>query len=217
MSKKNDQSATGNAPNSRTKHVHAAIEDGGAAATLVARLHELEARQRAIADEIAGLRPVPRLAPQVVETRLAEWRRLLRQSTTQGRPVLQRILRGRITFTLRADGSGYDFDAPTRFDKLFSGVAVTRPAFVVEGDVRGTEHITDADTTDVDYGELLEKAAGKCLASPAGSTTYSTSGNDGKCLASPTGFAASGARREEDSGGMATYPRLRGTALRRVA
>ena len=34
----------------------------------------------------------------MVDNRLAEWRRLLRQSTTQARAVLQRVLRGRITF-----------------------------------------------------------------------------------------------------------------------
>ncbi len=43
-----------------------------------------------------------------------EWRRLLRQSTTQGRTVLQRVLRGRITFTPTADGKGYRFHASTR-------------------------------------------------------------------------------------------------------
>jgi hypothetical protein len=47
------------------------------------------------------MQPVPRLAPAVVENRLAEWRRLLGQSVTQGRAVLQRVLQGRITFTRR--------------------------------------------------------------------------------------------------------------------
>ena len=83
----------------RIARLVAAIETGGDAASLVAKLRELEARQRAIANEMASLRPVPRLAPAVIENRLAEWRRLLRQSTTQGRTVLQRILRGRMTFT----------------------------------------------------------------------------------------------------------------------
>lgn len=54
-----------------------------------------------IVGEMATLRPVPRLAPAVIENRLAEWRRLLRASTTQGRTVLQRIPRGRLTFTPR--------------------------------------------------------------------------------------------------------------------
>ena len=54
--------------------------------------------------------------------RPAEWRRLLRSSTTQGRTVLQRILRGRIVFTLRTNPmateiDSYDFTAPTRFEK----------------------------------------------------------------------------------------------------
>jgi hypothetical protein len=34
--------------------------------------------------------------------------------------VLQRVLRGRITFT--RSGNGYEFFAPTRFDKLFTGI-----------------------------------------------------------------------------------------------
>ena len=67
------------------------------------------------------LQPAPRLPQAVLEDRLAEWRRLLRQSLTKGRVVIQRIVRGRIMFTPR-DDAGYDFEAPTRFDKLFSGV-----------------------------------------------------------------------------------------------
>src|SRR5439155_2389014 len=77
--------------------------------------------------EIAGLRPVPRLPATELEDHLGEWRRLLRASTTQGRAVLQRIIRGRITFTPRKDGTGYDFSAETRFDRLFTGVAQPVP------------------------------------------------------------------------------------------
>jgi hypothetical protein len=90
------------------------------------------------------------------ECRLAEWRRLLRQSPTQGRAVLQRVLRGRITFT--PDGKGYDFAAPTRFDKLFTGIVAPLPSWILEGDVRGTEHIGREDTPDADYARLLERA-----------------------------------------------------------
>jgi hypothetical protein len=43
----------------RIKDVYAAIGHGGAAAMLVSRLRELEARQRAIADEIAAADPSP--------------------------------------------------------------------------------------------------------------------------------------------------------------
>jgi hypothetical protein len=45
-----------------------------------------------------GLHPLRRLPRRVIEDRLAERRRLLRQSTTHGRAVLQRILRGQIVF-----------------------------------------------------------------------------------------------------------------------
>ena len=107
------------------------------------------------------------LAPKVVEDRLAEWRRLLRQSTTQGRAVLQRVLRGRITFT--PNGEGYTFEAPTRFDRLFEGVACERPAFIPES-TKGLEDIGPEDTFDGDYGRLLAAAEerGKGVASPTG-------------------------------------------------
>jgi len=161
------------------------IESGGDAAALVAKLRELEARQQAILEKFSGLQPVALLAPDVVENRLAEWRRLLRQSTPQSRAVLQRVLRGRITFTPRIDGQGYDFSCSARFDKLFSGVASPIPAWMERCDGRATPGVTADDTFDGDYGKLLEKAyqsaaaAGsginaKCLASPGGLSTFST-------------------------------------------
>ena len=67
--------------------------------SLAVKMRELEARRTAIDEGLISLRPIPRLAPAVIDNRLAEWRRLLRASTTQGRTVLQRIVRGRITFT----------------------------------------------------------------------------------------------------------------------
>ncbi|MEO8680159.1 MAG: recombinase family protein [Vicinamibacterales bacterium] len=139
---------------------------GGDIAAVVAKLRELEARQRAIDVELRGVLPVPRPAAALIENRLAEWRRLLRQSTTQGRAVLQRVLRGRVTFT--PCGEGYTFEAPTRFDKLFSGIVVQRPAFIKTGN--GAEHIGPEDTFDGDYGRLLERAqkSGKWVASPTG-------------------------------------------------
>ena len=156
----------------RIARLVSAIEAGGDAPSLVAKVRELEGRRGEIDGDLLGLQPVPRLAPQVVEDRLAEWRRLLRQSTTQGRAVLQRVLRGRITFTPR--GNGYEFEAETRFDKLFTGVTIEPPPpWVVPwlGDTRGTEDIGPEDTFDGDYGRLLERAQ-----------------NSGKRVASPTGF-----------------------------
>ncbi len=52
-----------------------------------------------------------------------------------GRAVLQRILRGRLTFTPQIDRhsgemAGYNFEGPTRFDKLFSGIAISAPRHV---------------------------------------------------------------------------------------
>ena len=134
-----DQQATlareGKDVEKRIARVVAAIETGGEAASLIAKLRELEARRQAINVEGASLQPVPRLEPAVIEGRLAEWRRLLRQSTTQGRTVLQRILRGRLTLTPRIDRHsgemvGYNFEGPTRFDKLFAGIAGAGPRHV---------------------------------------------------------------------------------------
>jgi len=89
--------------------------------------------------------------------------------------VLQRILRGRLTFTPRlnpvsGEPDGYDFEGPTRFDKLFTGIAVERPKWL-EGykGVTGTEHIGPEDTFDGDYGRLLERAYVKGVTSPTGS------------------------------------------------
>jgi hypothetical protein len=132
-----------------------AVKTAGDIQPLAAKLRELEQRRLAIDDEIRNLQPVPRLAPAIIEDRLAEWRRLLRGSTTQGRAVLQRVLHGRITFT--PDDQGYTFEAPTRFDKLFSGIVVPRPAFIPAGGV--PVHIGPEDTFDADYGQLLARAS----------------------------------------------------------
>ena len=160
----------------RIARLVAAIETGGDAASLVAKLRELEARKVAIATEATSLHPIPRLAPAVIENRLAEWRRLLRASTTQGRTVLQRILRGRLTFTPRAhvltgEPDGYDFEGPTRFDKLFTGIAVETPAWVKnDTGPTGAEGIGPEDTFDGDYGRLLDAAQKHAggVASPTG-------------------------------------------------
>jgi hypothetical protein len=82
--------------------------------------------------------------------------------------VLQRILRGRLTFTPQTNRKGemvgYSFEGPTRFDRLFSGIAVTAPKHVDRNDRLGTEHITPEDTFDGDYGQLLERAYVSCRA-----------------------------------------------------
>ena len=130
------------------------METAGDVTSLAAKLRELEARRAAASAELQHLVPLPRLAPNVVKTRLDEWRRLLRQSVEQGRAVVQRVIDGRITFTPVEDG--YTFEAPTRFDKLFSGIVfrgiTDRPDFVPAGGVPA--HL-GADV-DRDYGRLLE-------------------------------------------------------------
>ena len=145
----------------KIKNLTTAIESGGELASLITRIGELETRQREIVEALRNLRPIPRLAPGVIESRLAEWRRLLRGSTTQARTVLQRVVRGRITFTPRADGAGYDFSAPTRFDKLFTGIVIgppDRPSFIDDTDQSGKGGIGPEDTGELDYERLLEGA-----------------------------------------------------------
>jgi site-specific DNA recombinase len=162
----------------RIARLTAAVEtdEGTGLVSLVAKLRQLEQRQASITRELESLTPVPRLPQAVVQNRLDEWRRLLRASTTQGRAVLQRVIQGRITFTptgtesigLDAAGTvtvspcaptGYDFQAATRFDKLFAGVAFKRPAGVPYT-TEGCDGIGPDDTFDADYGALLERAYG---------------------------------------------------------
>ena len=110
---------------------------------------------------------------------------------------MQRILRGRLTFTPRVNAlhplsdkiesgeldirellklgelhvrelEGYDFVGPTRFDKLFSGIAVERPKYVAGHIPAGCEGIGPEDTFDGDYGRLLDRVCVKRVASPAG-------------------------------------------------
>ena len=97
--------------------------DGGDAKSLAAKLRELEDRRDAVTEELATLRPVPRLAADVIGERLAEWRRLLRTDDLRARMVLDRVLAGRIVFTPTPSGDGYTFEAPTRYERLFSGFA----------------------------------------------------------------------------------------------
>ena len=139
----------------RIERLVIAVERAGDVASLADKLRELEARRKQIDHDLVSLRPLPRLPQQVIENQLGHWRRLLRGSPLQGRAVLQRILRSRIVFTPRADGDGYDFTAPTRFDKLFTGIVVPRPSFIPYSK-EGAEHIRPEDTLDVDYGRLME-------------------------------------------------------------
>ena len=63
----------------RIARLVAAIETGGDAASLVAKLRDVgSASAQPSTARWPALQPVPRLAPAVVENRLAEWRRLLR-------------------------------------------------------------------------------------------------------------------------------------------
>jgi hypothetical protein len=122
---------------------------------------------------------VPRLNTAVVESRLQEWRQLLRGSVTQTRTVLQEVLAARLVCTPHVSAvsgaiDGYEFSTQTKYHELFTGLATSRPKGLDPHDVRGTEAITDEDTLDQDYGKVLERAYAKVVASPTG--------NNGFCL-----------------------------------
>lgn len=68
--------------------------------------------------------------------------------------MLQRVLRSRLTFTPRANGKGYEFSDPTRFDRLFTDVVVpapTVPAFLKDsvGSSTSRRRTRSTPTTDV--------------------------------------------------------------------
>jgi hypothetical protein len=77
--------------------------------------------------------------------------------------VIQRIVRDRITFM--PVGAGYEFEAPTRFDRLFAGLVIPKSLWT-QPRPRGTENIRPEDVYyqgeyDADYGRLLERAAAR--------------------------------------------------------
>ncbi len=87
-----------------------------------------------------------------------------------------------MTFTPRVNpisgkADGYDFEASTRFDKLFTGIAVERPAWPT-GSRAGYEDIGPEGTVEGDYGRLLEAAfTRKGWCARRGLTPYTLSGS----------------------------------------
>jgi len=68
---------------------------------------------------------------------------------------------------------GYDFEGPTRFDKLFSGIARPLPRSLDPNDLTSTECIGPEDTFDGDYGRLLERFT-RCPSWDIGNTVFRT-------------------------------------------
>ncbi len=144
----------------------AAIETGNAPMTVLDRIRDLERKRRDVDAALASCVALPRRAPEVVADRLSEWRRPLRGSTDQARAVLQRVIDGRITFTPRPRVKGtcpeVEFEARTRFGRLFSGVCVKDGA--VPEAFRDDEETLRASNLflkeDADYGALLDRVFG---------------------------------------------------------
>jgi hypothetical protein len=77
--------------------------------------------------------------------------------------VIERLIVGRIKFTLRQNEvsdevDGYAFEAVTRFDRLFTGIAVERPRNLDPMDRTGLDDIRPEDTMDAEYSQVLEQA-----------------------------------------------------------
>jgi hypothetical protein len=98
---------------------------------------------------------------------------MLKQSPTQGRAVLQRVIVGRIAFTpmrdAKGDWTGYAFSAETRYDALFEGAIINRNA---EFGTDRIEGISPDDTMDGEYGRMLAKALGIKGGAPGGTRTH---------------------------------------------
>ena len=158
----------------RIERLTDALAAGGEMPSLLAKLRDLEAKKAALVEELAANRPVPMPPRSVIDDRLAEWRRLLRQTTQTGRAVLDRVLNGRIVFTPM--GPAYEFEAPTRYDRLFSGLVVPQSAWTLPA-APGAEGIGPDDVyyrgeRDADFGEMLRRVVEKMnrikVASPTG-------------------------------------------------
>jgi hypothetical protein len=131
---------------------------GREVASLVAKLPDLEQRNEANPHRTRYSPAIPRLPRTRRERPAGEVAAVDARVGAQGRTVLQRVLRGRIVFT--PSGNGYDFAAPTRYDKLFTGVASPRPSFIRRDDRTGLEDIRAITETEGDCGRLLERIHG---------------------------------------------------------
>ena len=138
-----------------------ADSEGDAPSALVAKLRELENRRNAIDQELADIKPIPRLAESVLQDRL---------DRTEVGPVFHHARTCRTTanpswpYHLHTLGAGYEFEAETRFDKLFIGLVAGRKverrpgreSFIDPNDRAGMED--ERFYTDEDYGRVLERA-----------------------------------------------------------
>ena len=112
------------------RRVTDALASGGDLPSLLAKLRDFESKQTALLDELAANRPVPMPPRSVIEDRLAEWRRLLRQSAKTGRVVLDHVPSGRIVFTpvwshVKTPGL-VRIRLPDALRPLFSGVVIPK-------------------------------------------------------------------------------------------
>lgn len=133
----------------------AAIVAGGEVATLIAAIREGERRQDALARELTELdRPRVRpLAPakqqKLLESRLSEWKELLRANAPKARQMVRKLVEGRIVFNPDASKRRYDFVATGTMAQFFSGLvdpqAVASPRGFAIGYTRDFQGIWRSD------------------------------------------------------------------------
>ena len=112
----------------RIARLVAAIETGGDVPRSSPSSAKMEARQRRHRNEAASLQPVPRLAPAVIENRLAEWRRSSAHRTTTADRAPASSARPIDVHANVPTSTATISPAPTRFDKLFTGIVESAPA-----------------------------------------------------------------------------------------
>jgi site-specific DNA recombinase len=123
-----------------------AVAGGGEElAPLVAALREREGRRRDVRARLAaGEAPAPsvgtrRDVERRLRTRLTGWQGVLRRQTAEARPLLDRLLEGRLTFTPHEEQRLYTFSGRATLGGLISGAVPSLAMVTPAGDATGSE------------------------------------------------------------------------------
>lgn len=106
----------------------AAVLAGGEASTLVQAMRDREADLKAVRAALARLtEPVrvprgDREAIAVLQSKLTEWRGLLRSHIPQARQLVRKLIEGRIVFTPNAESRRYAYSIPGTLARFFNGL-----------------------------------------------------------------------------------------------
>ena len=104
----------------------AAIAAGGQLEALVAGMRDREQEQHRLRRELADLAPAPALLEDdaleaTLTARVAEWKAMAARNVAQGRQVIRKLLRGRVTVKPLPDGT-CELSGRADYGKLFTGI-----------------------------------------------------------------------------------------------